>query len=132
MKRPHPVLLLIAGVAVCAGLTWVLPSGEYDRRDDPNTGRRVVVAGTYHAVPPSPVGPFAAVVAIPRGFVEAADVIGVVLFVGAGLIVVDRVGTLRRLIGALIAKFKGRGLIAIPAISLFFAAMGALENMQEE
>jgi len=132
MKLPHPVLLLIAGVAICAGLTWVLPSGEYNRRDDPDTGRRVVVAGTYHPVPPSPVGPFAAVVAIPRGFVEAADVIGVVLFVGAGWIVVDRVGTLRRLIGALIAKFKGRGLIAIPVISVFFAAMGALENMQEE
>jgi uncharacterized ion transporter superfamily protein YfcC len=132
MKLPHPVILLVAGVAVCAVLTWVLPAGEYARRDDPATGRRVVVAGTYHPVDPAPVGPFAAAVAIPRGFVEAADVIGVVLFVGAAWIVVDRIGTLGRLIAALVASFGSRGLIAIPVVSCFFATMGALENMQEE
>jgi len=132
MKLPHPLLLLLAGVAICAALTWVLPAGEYDRRDDPDTGRRVVVAGTYHRVDPAPVGPFAAVVAVPRGFVEAADVIAVILFVGAAWIVIDRIGTLGRLIGALVAWFQGRGLIAIPVICLFFATMGALENMQEE
>ena len=132
MKLPHPVILLIGGVAVCAALTWMLPPGEYERRDDPATGRRVVVAGTYHRVEAAPVGPFAAVVAIPRGFVEAADVIGVVLFVGAAWIVVDRIGTLGRLIAALVTTFRGRGLIAIPVVALFFATMGALENMQEE
>ena len=132
MKLPHPIVLLIIGVAICAALTWVLPAGEYDRRDDPETGRRVVVAGTYHRVPAAPVGPFAAVVAIPRGFVEAADVIGVVLFVGGAWVVIDRIGTLGRLIAALVSSSGGRGLIAIPIVSLFFAMMGALENMQEE
>jgi uncharacterized ion transporter superfamily protein YfcC len=132
MKLPHPIVLLIIGVAICAALTWVLPAGEYDRRDDPGTGRRVVVAGTYHRVPAAPVGPFAAVVAIPRGFVEAADVIGVVLFVGGAWVVIDRIGTLGRLIAALVSSSGGRGLIAIPIVSLFFATMGALENMQEE
>src|SRR4029079_19290993 len=117
---------------MCAALTWILPAGEYERKDDPATGRRVVVAGTYHRVEPAPVGPFAAVVAIARGFVAAADVVGVVLFVGAAWVVVDRIGTLRRLITSLVAAFRNRGLIAIPIISLFFAAMGALENMQEE
>ena len=132
MKLPHPVILLVIGVAVCAVLTWVLPAGEYSRRDDPQTGRRIVVAGTYRPVPRAPVGPFAAVVAIPRGFVEAADVIGVVLFVGAAWIVIDRIGTLGRLIAGLVSSFGTRGLIAIPIVSLFFATMGALENMQEE
>jgi uncharacterized ion transporter superfamily protein YfcC len=132
VKLPHPVILLIAGVAVCAVLTWILPPGEYERRDDPAAGRRVVVAGTYHSVDPAPVGPFAAVVAIPRGFVEAADVIGLVLFVGGAWFIVDRVGSLGRLISSLVAAFGSRGLLAIPAVALFFAIMGALENMQEE
>jgi uncharacterized ion transporter superfamily protein YfcC len=132
MKLPHPIVLLIIGVALCAALTWVLPAGEYDRRDDPVTGRSVVVAGTYHRVAAAPIGPFAAAVAIPRGFVAAADVIGVVLFVGGAWVVVDRIGTLGRLIAALVSSSGGRGLIAIPIVSLFFATMGALENMQEE
>jgi uncharacterized ion transporter superfamily protein YfcC len=132
IRLPHPVILLLLGVVLAAALTWILPAGEFERRDDPVTHRSVVVAGTYHAVPRDPVGPFATVVAIPRGFVEAADVIAVVLFVGGAWVVVDRIGLLGRLVGWLVGAFRQRGLIAIPILSLFFATMGALENMQEE
>jgi uncharacterized ion transporter superfamily protein YfcC len=123
---------LLAGVAVAAALTWILPSGEYARRDDPATHKSVVVAGTYHSVPSAAVGPFAAAVSIPRGFIEAGDVIAVVLFVGGAWVVVERLGTLGRIVGALVFSFRRRGLIAIPVIAAFFTTMGALENMQEE
>lgn len=132
LRLPHPLILLLAAVAVAAALTWLLPAGDYNRRDDPATHRNVVVAGTYHSVSRAPVGPFAAAVAIPRGFVEAAEVIAVVLLVGGAWVVIDRLGTLGRLVAALVASFRHRGLIAIPVVSLFFATMGALENMQEE
>jgi len=132
LRLPHPLLLLLGAVLVAAALTWILPAGEYNRRDDPVTHRSVVVAGTYHVVPRAPVGLFAAAVSIPRGFVEGADVIAVVLFVGGAWVVVERLGILGRLVAALVASFRRRGLIAIPVISLFFATMGALENMQEE
>ncbi len=131
-ELPHPLALLLAGIAAAAVLTWLLPAGAFDRRDDPATGRRVVVAGTYHRVPPAPVGPLAAAVALPRGFVAAAEVIAVVLFVGGTWVVVDRLGTLPALVGVIVSRFGRRGLWAIPIVCLFFAAMGALENMQEE
>lgn len=131
-RLPHPVVLLGAAVVVAALLTWVLPAGQYDRRDDPDTGRRVVVAGTYHPVDRAPVGPFAAAVAIPRGLVAAAEVVAVVLFVGGAWVVVDRLGTLPAVVAWLVRAFAGRGPWMIPIVSLFFATMGALENMQEE
>jgi uncharacterized ion transporter superfamily protein YfcC len=131
-RLPHPLILLLAAVALAAVLTWILPAGSFDRRDDPATGRRVVVAGTYHPVERAPVGPFAAAVSVPRGFVAGADVIGVVLFVGGAWVVVDRLGTLPALVAVLVARFRRRGLWAIPVICTFFAIMGALENMQEE
>ncbi len=132
IRLPHPLLLLLGGVGVAAALTWVLPAGEYDRRDDTATGRRIVVAGTYHRVDAAPVGAFAAAVAVPRGFVEAAEVVAVILIVGGAWVVVDRVGTLSRIVSFLVWKFRRRRLWAIPVLSLFFGAMGALENMQEE
>jgi uncharacterized ion transporter superfamily protein YfcC len=131
-RLPHPLILLLAAVVLAAVLTWILPAGSFDRRDDPATGRRVVVAGTYHPVERAPVGPFAAAVSVPRGFVAGADVIGVVLFVGGAWVVVDRLGTLPALVAVLVARFRRRGLWAIPVICTFFAIMGALENMQEE
>jgi len=131
-RLPHPVLLLLGAIAIAAALTWVLPAGEYERRDDPATGRRVAVAGTYHRVDAAPVGPFRAVMAVPRGFAAGIDVVMTILLVGAAWVVVDRLGTLRVLVGALVRRFTGRGLLAIPVVALFFALGGALENMQEE
>src|SRR4029079_4532438 len=85
-----------------------------------------------HPVEPAPVGPFAAAVAIPRGFVAAAEVVDVVLFVGGASVVGDRLRTHTAVVAALVRAFAGRGLWMIPIVSLFFATMGALENMQEE
>ena len=131
-RLPHPLVLLLIAVGVAALLTWILPAGEYERRDDPATHRNVVVAGTYHTVPRAPVGAFAAVVSIPRGIAEAADVIALILLAGGAWVVVDRIGALGRLVDALVGRLRNRGLVAIPIIAVFFAAMGALENMQEE
>jgi uncharacterized ion transporter superfamily protein YfcC len=131
-RLPHPVILLLGAIAVAAALTWILPAGEYERRDDTTTGRRVAVAGTYHRVESAPVGPFRAVMAVPRGFATGIDVVMTILLVGAAFVVVDRLGTLRLLVGALVRRFTGRGLLAIPLVALFFTLGGALENMQEE
>ncbi len=119
-------------VLVAAVLTWLLPAGQYDRRDDPATGRRVVVPGTYHRTEAAPVGPFAAAVSIPRGFISGADVIVLVLLVGGAWVVVDRLGTLPAVVGWVVDRFSTRGIWVIPLVAIFFGVMGALENMEEE
>jgi uncharacterized ion transporter superfamily protein YfcC len=131
MRLPHPIVLLLGAIVVAAALTWVIPAGEYERRDDPVTGRRVAVAGTYHTVEARPVTPFGVLMSVPRGFASGIDVIMTILLVGAAWVVVDRIGTLRVVVGALVRRLK-RPVVAIPVVSLFFGAMGAAENMQEE
>lgn len=131
-RLPHPVVLLLVGIALAAVLTWLLPAGEYDRRDDPQTGRRLVVAGTFHRVAAAPVGPIAALVAVPRGLVAGAEVIVSVLFVGGAFALVEQLGTLARGARAIVRRFHGRGIWAIPAVAFVFASFGAMENMQEE
>jgi uncharacterized ion transporter superfamily protein YfcC len=132
MRLPHPLVLMLGGIVLAAALTWVLPAGEFNRREDPATGRRVAVAGSYHRVDAQPVGPLATIVAVPRGFVEGGDVIAVVLFVGGAWVLVDRLGTMTAVVGALVGFFRTRGFLAVPLVSIFFAVMGALENMEEE
>src|SRR5262249_15174380 len=131
-RLPHPLVLMLGGIAIAAALTWILPAGEFERREDPATGRRVAVAGSYHPVESRPVGPLGAIVAVPRGFVEGAEVIAVVLFVGGAWVLVDRLGTMTAVVGGLVGFFRTRGFLAIPLVSIFFAVMGALENMEEE
>ncbi len=132
MQFPHPVTLLCGCVLLAAAASHVLPPGEYDRRDDPVTSRRVVVAGTYHAVPPRPVGAFQALVAIPRGMADAAAVIFFVFLIGGAFTVVDETGALRRGVDWLVRRFGHSEALVIPVASLAFALGGVLDNMKEE
>ena len=132
LSVPHPLVLLSACVVLAAGASYLLPAGAYERVTDEEVGRTVVVAGTYQAVEPSPVGPFEAIVALPRGMVDAAEVIFLVFLIGGAFTVVDETGALRRGITSLVRALRGRDLLVIPVVSLCFATGGVLENMQEE
>ena len=130
-RLPHPFVLLLAAVGIAAALTWIIPAGEYQRRIDAGTGRTVVMAGTYAPVPATPVGPLAALLAVPRGIIAGADIIITILFVGGAFALLDATGALSRLVAALIgASYRPRTIVI--AVSLAFATLGALENMQEE
>ena len=129
---PHPLTLLTGCILAGAIASYALPAGQYERRDDPATGRKVVVAGTYHHVERTPVGPFDALVAIPKGLAEAGSVVFLVFLVGGAFTVVDETGALRQGVGWLVRRLQSREVLVIPIVSLAFAAGGALENMSEE
>lgn len=132
MKFPHPLALLVGCIAVAAALTWVLPAGRYDRRYNAAADREVVVAGSYHRVERTPVSPFAALVAIPKGASQASSVIFLVLLTGAAFSVVDRTGAFRRAAHSLTRTGAGGILFVIALNSILYATGGALENMAEE
>jgi len=132
LKLPHPLILLVFCILAAAALTWVLPAGEYSRRQDENAGREVVVPGTYHTVAASPVGPFETLVAIPKGMADAGSIIFYVFLVGGAFAVVERTGALARLVEWLARRLADRGLWAIPIVGFAFAWGGILIQMQEE
>ncbi|HSL71640.1 MAG TPA: Na+/H+ antiporter NhaC family protein [Longimicrobiales bacterium] len=132
LRFPHPLVLLVACGALAALGSWILPAGEFERRADAATGRDVVVAGTYHRVDPQPVNAFEAVVAIPRGIVDAASVIGFVFLVGGAFAIVEKTGALERVVNWLVAKLSRRSVLVIPICCIAFAAGGALMHMAEE
>ncbi len=132
IRFPHPLILMVGCIVAAAVLTHILPAGKYDRRDDPVTGRSVVVAGSYKHVDPKPFSFFDTLVAIPRGMLSAGSVIFFVLLVGGAFTVVDKTGALRVLMDALVDKLSARALLVLPVVALAFALGGVVENMQEE
>lgn len=131
VRLPHPLVLLLGGVAAAALLTWLLPPGEYERVVDAATGRSLVVPGTYRGVDASPVGPLAMLVGVTRGFADGIDVILSILFVGGAFALLESTGALTRLLGALLGNTRRpRALIVL--LALVFAGFGAAESMHEE
>lgn len=132
MRFPHPLTLLVGCALAAAALTYILPAGQFERRNDEVTGRSVVVAGTYHRVAPAPVGLFQAVVALPKGMADAGGVIFYVFLVGGAFSVVERTGASTRLIQGLVARLQGKESLIIPITCLAFGLGGGLIQMQEE
>lgn len=131
-RFPHPLVLLLACLCLAAAASHLLPAGQYERREDPVTGRRVVVAGTYHRVDPAPVSPFDAMVAIPRGMADAAGVIFYVFLVGGAFAVVERTGASTRLVQRVVTGLGEAGAMVIPLACLVFGLGGVLIQMSEE
>ncbi len=129
---PHPFVLLVAGIVLAAALTWIVPAGKYDRREDAATGKQIVINGTYHSVPANPIGPFDAAVAIPKGLIAAADVVFFVFLAGGAFTAVDRTGALHSGVDWMAAALQDRKGAVIPIVCTVFALGGALENLQEE
>jgi uncharacterized ion transporter superfamily protein YfcC len=131
-RIPHPLTLLVGCVFVAAALTYIIPAGEYARRDDPATGRRTVVAGSYHRVGAAPVKPFAALVALPQGMADAASVIFLVFLVGGAFSVVESTGALSQGVMWLVKALRHRTGLIVPICCIAFAVGGVVEGMWEE
>ena len=50
IKMPHVYILLILVMALVVVLSWVVPSGEFARVQDPNTGQMVVDPNNFSYV----------------------------------------------------------------------------------
>jgi uncharacterized ion transporter superfamily protein YfcC len=131
-RIPHPLVLFVGCIVAAAVLTHVVRAGEFERRADPATGRRAVVAGSFHTVPPSPIGPFAALMALPQGMTEAASVIFLVFLVGGAFSVVESTGAFNQGVMWLVKVLRHRTDLIVPICCVAFAAGGAVEGMWEE
>ena len=130
--RLNPFVLLLSFILLAAGLTWVLPAGRFERRLDAATGRNVVVAGSYRAVAPAPVGPFQAVTAIHKGMVNGAALLFLIFIAGGALGIVDRTGALRHGVEWLAYRLQSRERLVVPLSCVVFAAAGVVEGFWEE
>jgi uncharacterized ion transporter superfamily protein YfcC len=131
-KTIDPLLLLGSVILIAAALTWVIPSGQYERSSDSRTGAITVVPGSYHGVPSHPVGIGGVLLSIPRGLVGAASIIFYVLLSGAALTVVELTGAIGAILDSVATQFARRPLLVLTLISPLFLFGGAAYSMSEE
>ena len=127
---PHTFAIIFCLIVLIAILTWIIPSGEFDRviKD----GRLVVVPNTYKLVERNPQGIDDIFRAPIDGFVDAAEVVGFVLLVGGAFGIVNKTGAIEVGIASVISKFKGKELLIIPISMILFGLGGTTFGMAEE
>ncbi len=125
--------MILGIIVVVTAMTWIVPSGSYDRVEQ--DGRLMVVSGTYHAVASAPQGIFDVLKAPIEGFEKAALVIVFLLVIGGVLSVVEKTGAITAGIGAASQFFKRNPklrFLFIPLGIITFSLCGATFGMCEE
>ncbi|UFJ39639.1 TIGR00366 family protein [Brevibacillus humidisoli] len=132
VKFPSSVSLLMIVILFCTLLTYVVPAGEFDRMEDPRTGKTVVVSGSYHAVESNPVGLWDMLSSIFYGIIKASEIISFIFIIGGVFHIVIKSGAINTLLARLIQRFSGKESMFILVVMSAFAIGGATFGMSEE
>jgi len=131
-RIPNTYTLIFSIVIIMAALTWIIPSGEFERIEDEKTNKTLVVPGSYHEVEKNPQG-IKAIFASPiRGLIDAAEVVGFVLLVGGAFGIVQRTGAIHAGLIKVTKLLSGKELIIIPITMILFGIGGTTFGMCEE
>jgi uncharacterized ion transporter superfamily protein YfcC len=130
LRLPHTFVLLFSLTILAAILTWFIPAGEYERREQ--GGRKLVDPATYHLVEPHPAGPGEVLLAWPRGLAATAQIVFYLFLIGGAFGVVQATGALEAGIGALVRGVGGRGEVVIPLLVVLFSLAGGTVGLAEE
>lgn len=82
---PHTFVILFVIIAIAVALTWIIPSGEYARIEDPVSGSTVVDATSFQYVEDVSVNPLSVPMMIVEAFVDNADLITLILLSGGAI-----------------------------------------------
>jgi len=147
-----PVMMMFAALAVAIALTWMIPSGQYERKGGVPNG--LVIPGTYRELPKvlngtallpppaskkaeegsketktmvapaaaRPVSPAALVTAVPEGLAKSSSLIFMILLLGGMFGVLRTSGALDAGIERLLSVTGGRVGIVTPIVMLAISA----------
>lgn len=141
-KVPHVYAIIFALMVIFAVLTWIVPSGSYQRQEV--NGREVTVAGTYEQSEKTYIdeetgdevdlrqGVFDVLQAPTRGIQEAIEVVAFILIVGGSFQVISKTGAITSGMGRVVRRFKNKDILIIPIAMVLFALGGTSFGMAEE
>ena len=150
-KIPHVFVLLAGVILFCSILTYILPSGTYQREKWTygELTRTVVIPGTYKKLEKHfslkgifigdnvenkarPISVLGFLTAIPRGMEQAADIIFFIFIIGGAFGILQRTGTITAFLQALLNLFSGNNTVLTIVIMIIVATGGSTLGMGEE
>lgn len=132
LSFPHPLIILLGFIVVAALATRFIQSGSFDRILDENSGREIVVPGSFKAIEDINPSFWEVIKSVPEGFVAGADIIVLILILGGAFFIVEKTGALQAGIEALIYRFRNSRFLLFYLLGAVFALGGASISMQEE
>lgn len=127
----HPFNILFIVIIFMAVLTYFVPAGEYERITN-EAGQTIVVDGSYAEIESNPAGFLDLFQAVHKGMVQSAPIIFFIFIVGGSFHVFRDTKAIEGAFASLSEKTKGKEMLMIPFVMMFFGVAGASIGMFEE
>ena len=131
-KMPHNYVILVSIMLLVLILTHIVPAGEYDRVEDPVSGKMVVVADSYHRVDVKAPGLFDLFKSLEQGYVDAADIMFLIIFAYGFVYVLTKNGTMDAALGTMVKKIGNNVQLLIPVTMLILGFLASMMGIYEE
>lgn len=132
LKMPHTYVILTIILLAVVVLCYLIPAGEYDRVVDPSSGNTVVLPDSFHFTQGKRPGLFDIFLALQRGYVDAADILFLIVFAYGYVYMLTKNGTLNNAIHVLIRRMKDKTYLLIPVFMMLFGILGSTLGIFEE
>lgn len=140
LHMPHVLTLIFLLIVLVAIMTWIVPSGSFERAIV-NTAageREAAVAGTYSVVDKVTAdgdlrqGIQQVLQAPGKGIQAGIEVIAFVFIIGGVFAIMDKTRAMTVGLKKLVAKLGNKGIILIPILMLLFGLGGSTFGMSDE
>ena len=137
LVMPHTLVVVMLLVILVLGLSWIIPSGEYQRQkvETSQGTRNVTVAGTYQQVEKVYLGPQMVLESPIKGFLDGALLICFLLVIGGSFAIFQETGAdefgIRRLTAGILSR-PYLDVMLIPVLMIIFSLAGSIFGMSEE
>jgi uncharacterized ion transporter superfamily protein YfcC len=129
-SMPHIYVILFIFGVIATISTYLIPSGEFKRIKGPE-GREMVDADSFHYIASSPVGLVDFISIIPRGLIEAGEIVFFTLIIGGMFMVLRRTGIIEIGVDKLARQFINKSILIIPVLTTVFAIIATLIGTAE-
>lgn len=130
LQIPHIYVILLTMIILVALCTLIIPAGEYDRIAGPE-GREVIKPDSYRQVDSTPINLLQVMMAIPKGLLDAGEVVFFTLIIGGMFMVLRKTGIIQLGVNHLTHRFARRSIWVIPVLMFLFATIASFIGTPE-
>lgn len=140
-RLPHVYTIAMALIIIFAILSWIIPSGQFDRTvvDTSVGSKEVAVAGTYHEIDKVDADGNNLRQGIPeilmapiRGIQAASDVVAFVLLIGGSFGIIMKTNAFNAGVSRVVRRLHNKDIFIIPVVMTLFSIGGTTFGLCEE
>ncbi|MCR5421479.1 MAG: AbgT family transporter [Lachnospiraceae bacterium] len=128
----HPMMLMVYVVLLCTALSYIIPAGQYDREYSEETGVSLLIPDSFHYVERTHTNVLDVLMSLTKGMQQASYIIFFLMIVGGMFSIMNGTGALNIALANGLKRMKGREILMIPLLMIFFGCGAAFCGNFEE